>query len=80
MEEHNNNNRKCKKSQKKGVPITALHSQCCAWTHKGALFNKGVFDKKSGPADLCGSEIPVKGKGSKFTEVRDACCSNITDS
>ena len=79
MAENNNNNRKCKKLQNKGKPINALHSSCCAWTHKGALFNKGVFDKKEA-ADLCGSQIPAKGKASKFTEVRKACCSNITDS
>jgi len=64
MAENNNNNRKCKKSQNKGEPINALHSNCCAWTHKGALFNKGVFDKKDGPADLCGKQIPARGKES----------------
>jgi len=54
MAEHNNNNRKCKKLQNKGKPINALHSHCCAWTHKGALFNKGVLDKKQGSGQLCG--------------------------
>lgn len=48
MAENNNNNRKCKKLQNKGKPINALTSQCCAWTHKGALFNKGVLDKAAG--------------------------------
>jgi len=48
MEENNFNNRKCKKLQNKGKPINALETQCCAWTHKGALFNKGVFSKQEG--------------------------------
>lgn len=74
MAENNNNNRKCKKLQNKGIPINALTSQCCAWTNKGALFNKGVLDKKAGSDSLCGAEIPVKGKASKFMEVRKACC------
>lgn len=76
MAENNNNNRRCKKLQNKGEPINALHSHCCAWTHKGPLFNKGVFDKKAGSASICGADIPVKGKGSKFMAVREACCKN----
>lgn len=75
MKENNNNNRKCKKLQNKGKSINALHSECCAWTHKGALFNKGVLDKKAGVGSLCGAEIPVKGKASKFDAVREVCCS-----
>lgn len=76
MEANNFNNRKCKKLQNKGKPINALETQCCAWTHKGALFNKNVFDKSKGPASICGKDIPPKGKGSRFTEVKDACCVN----
>lgn len=75
MKENNNNNRRCKKLQNKGEPINALTSQCCAWTHKGALFNKGVLDKKAGTGALCGAQIPAKGKGSQFDAVREACCS-----
>lgn len=63
MAENNFNNRKCKKFQNKGKPINALETQCCAWTHKGALFNKGVFDKNE-KADLCGKQIPHRGKES----------------
>lgn len=76
MEENNFNNRKCKKLQNKGKPINALETQCCAWTHKGALFNKGVFDAKDGPGDICGKQIPKRGKESKFLAVKDACCVN----
>lgn len=75
MKENNNNNRKCKKLQNKGVSINALHSQCCAWTHKGALFNKGVLDKAAGTGEMCGTQIPVKGAQSRFGPVREACCS-----
>jgi len=76
MEKHNFNNRKCKNLQNKGKPINALETQCCAWTHKGALFNKGVFDIKNGKADLCGKKIPSRGKESRFLEVKNACCVN----
>lgn len=48
MKENNNSNRRCKKLQNKGVPINALTAHCCAWTHKSALFNKGVLDKEAG--------------------------------
>jgi len=66
MAENNNNNRRCKKLQNKGTSINALHSNCCAWTHKGALFNKGVLDKKKGSDSLCGAQIPHRGKASQF--------------
>jgi len=76
MKENNFSNRRCKKLQNKGEPIVATHSHCCAWTHKSPLFNKGVFDKKGGPASICGAEIPHKGKEAKFMKVREACCQN----
>jgi len=74
MKANNNNNRKCKKLQNKGISINATHSNCCAWTHKGALFNKGVLDKSKGEGFMCGSQIPVRGKASRFMAVRDQCC------
>lgn len=62
MAENNFNNRRCKKLQNKGKPINALETQCCAWTHKGALFNKGVFSIQEGKGSICGKEIPSRGK------------------
>jgi len=76
MAENNFSNRKCKKFQNKGKSINALETQCCAWTHKGALFNKGVFDIKEGKGMICGKEIPSRGKGAKFEAVKEACCAN----
>jgi len=69
MKDNNNNNRRCKKLQNKGKPINALETQCCAWTHKGALFNNQVLDKSAGKDMLCGKEIPVKGRASRFDNV-----------
>jgi len=76
MKKENNNNRKCKKFQNKGKSINALETQCCAWTHKGALFNNRVLDKEAGKDMLCGAEVPNKGPDSKFEAVQDKCCAN----
>lgn len=78
MKENGFNNRKCKKLQNKGKPINALAGECCAWTHKGALFNKGVFDK-NGTGNLCGQEVKKREKGSNFQDMRKACCANEGD-
>jgi len=53
-----------------------LAEKCCAWTHKGALFNKKVLDASKGSDFLCGAQVPNKGKGSKFLAVREHCCKN----
>jgi hypothetical protein len=76
MKANNFNNRACKKLQNKGKPINALAGNCCAWTHKNALFNKGVFDKtKTG--NICGMEVKHRReKKSKFMGMREACCAN----
>lgn len=76
MAENNFQNRKCNKLQNKGKSINALETQCCAWTHKGALFNKGVFSIQEGKGNICGKEIPSRGKEAQFTKVKEACCVN----
>lgn len=40
------------------------------------MFNKGVFNKADGAADLCGTKIPARGKEGKFNKVQEACCAN----
>jgi len=76
MKANGNNNRKCRSLQNKGKPINALAGECCAWTHKGALFNKGVFDR-NGTGNLCGQEVKRREKTSNFNEMRQTCCANI---
>lgn len=75
MLENDFNNRKCKKLQNKGKPINALAGECCAWTHKQALFNKGVFDR-NGTGSLCGQDVKKREKTSHFKPMREACCAN----
>jgi len=75
MAENNFNNRSCRSLQNKGTPILATAGNCCAWTHKNALFNKGVFDA-NGTGNLCGQEVPRRGRESQFNQVRNACCAN----
>ena len=62
--------------QKLGRAVDATAGECCAWTHKGALFNHGVFDKEKG-GEVCGVKIDENSdmKKSTFDALRDACCS-----
>ena len=57
--------------------MDATAGECCAWTHKGALFNHEVFNKEKG-GEVCGVLISdeTKGKESNFDKLREACCAN----
>jgi len=75
MKENNFNNKACKKLQNKGTPINATAGNCCAWTHKNALFNKGAFDS-DGTGQMCGQEVAKKQRGTNFEGLREICCAN----
>jgi hypothetical protein len=75
MKENNFDNKACKSLQNKGTPIKATTGHCCAWTHKNALFNKGVLDKETS-GNLCGQEVKKKEKATNFQGMREACCAN----
>lgn len=75
--DESNKNTICKNMQKLGRAVDATAGECCAWTHKGPLFNHGVFDLQKG-AEVCGVFISETenngGKVSGFDALRDACC------
>lgn len=49
-------NRMCRGLQKKGEPVNAATTHCCAWTNSRALFNTGVL-RKGETSDYCGVNL-----------------------
>lgn len=75
MKKNGGDPRRCKTLQNKGTPVNAPAANCCAWTHKNALFNHGVYDRKLS-GNLCGQDVKRRDKASGFKELRKECCAN----
>lgn len=77
MKENNMKSSKCTHLQRLGRAIDATAGQCCAWTHKSALFKHGLFPDGG---EVCGKYIAdSKEKGNKFTLIREECCAHESD-
>jgi len=75
MEENDFDPKLCKDDRKKGDPLNALGTKCCAWTHKSPLFKKDVYDIE-GEGSVCGTVTTKKDKDTKFLGMRESCCAN----
>lgn len=76
MDEHDDNNRRCKKFQKLGSHIEATAGNCCAWTNANPLIKRGII--KRDDKEICGHETTTNRRGRvnnmRFGHIRDSCC------
>lgn len=63
-------NGQCRGLQKRGDPVNAANTHCCAWTNSRAFYNTGVL-RRGESSDYCGVDLT---EPASFATARDHCC------